>query len=56
MGRKEGSPLVDKRKQKKIAMWASIAGVVLAVTCQVVPPKYQAACNLVAQIAPHACS
>ncbi len=43
-------------KQKKIAKYAAIAGFVLAIVCHALPPKYQAVCNLVAQVAPHACS
>ncbi len=41
---------------KRFAKYSAIAGFVLALICQIVPPKYQAACNLVAQVAPHACN
>ena len=43
-------------RAKRIARISALVGVVLAIVCHVVPPKYQAACNLVAQLAPHACS
>ncbi len=40
---------------KKWSRYAALAGVVLAIVCHVVPPRYQAACNVVAQVVPHAC-
>lgn len=43
-------------RAKRIALISAAVGMVLAFVCQNVPPKYQAACNLVAQIAPHACN
>ena len=35
---------------KRVARWASIAGVVIAFVCHFVPPHYRAACNAVAAI------
>ncbi len=44
-----------KRLVKKVSKYAAAAGMVLAIVCQSVPARYQAACNVVSQIVPHAC-
>jgi hypothetical protein len=41
----------QKDRAKKIARAAAVAGAVLAVVCQFIPPKYQDACRVVSKVA-----
>ncbi len=43
--------MINRNRMK----WAAAAGAILALVCSCVPPKYQAACYAVAQIAPLTC-
>ena len=37
-------------KQKRRILYTALVGAALAIVCQLVPPDYQAACNIVASI------
>jgi hypothetical protein len=45
-----------KAAKKRATKIGAIVGMVLALACQAVPPDYQAACAVVAQIVPGSCS
>ena len=44
-----------KRRRRRLAKYGAAFGVVLGLVCQTVPPRYQAACNAVSQIAALTC-
>lgn len=42
-------------RRRRMMRLGALAGAVLALVCHCVPPKYQAACNAVSQIASLSC-
>jgi hypothetical protein len=46
---------VAERRKRRLMKFGAAAGAVLALACHVMPPKLQAACHAVSQIAPLAC-
>ncbi len=46
----------QKKSAKRWTRIAAIAGMLLGIACQLVPPEYKVVCNLAAQIVPHTCN
>lgn len=45
----------DNARRRRLARYAAAAGALLALVCHCVPPKYQAACNAISQVATLTC-